>query len=288
MKSSIEFIANFKTSLDPYNGITIEKNDFPKNILEFEKSIAILIKETKDKRNLIWIYVDIKNSDFIPILTKYGFTFHSCNSDYLLLVKVLKQNAIVPNLANHTLGVGAVVINSKNEILLIKEKIRNEYYKLAGGHIDDGEMISQALSREVFEETGVVVEFLKIISIGHFYPHQFHKSNLYVLCLAKPKSHKIDVKDKEEISEAIWLNLDEMFKRDDIHDYTKAIVKSALRSGGLEKSETPILNHLKNEFELFFVSNVNLLEQKEIETTLNSRTKEEKEVSHSKIISLDF
>ena len=172
---------------------------------------------------------------------------------YILLVKVLKEKAIVPTLANHTLGVGAVVINSKNEILLIKEIIRNEYYKLPGGHIDDAEMISQALSREVFEETGVVAEFEKIISLGHFYQHQFHKSNLYVLCLAKPKSSKIDVKDKEEISEAIWLDLDEMFKRDDIHDYTKTIVKSALSGGGLHKSETPILSHLKNEFELFFV-----------------------------------
>ena len=48
-------------------------------------------------------------------------------------------------------------------------------------------------------------------------------------------------------------NFDEMFKRDDIHDYTKTIVKSALSGGGLHKSETPILSHLKNEFELFFV-----------------------------------
>ncbi|MFY4820984.1 NUDIX hydrolase, partial [Aliarcobacter butzleri] len=184
-----------------------------------------------------------------------GFTFHSCNSDYLLLVKVLKENAIVPTLANHTLGVGAVVINKKNEILLIKEQIRNEYYKLPGGHIDDAEMITTALSREVFEETGVVVEFEKIISLGHFYPHQFHKSNLYVLCKAIPKSTKIDIKDKEEISEAIWLNVDEMFIRDDIHNYTKAIVEAALKSGGLYMSETPILNHLKNEFELFFSKN---------------------------------
>ncbi|WP_198305088.1 NUDIX hydrolase [Arcobacter vandammei] len=253
MNTSIEFIANFKTSLDPYNGITIDKDDFPKDILEFEKSLDTLLEITKDKRNLIWIYVDIKESKIIPILTKQGFTFHSCNKDYLLLVKVLKENAIVPNLANHTLGVGAVVINSKNEILLIKEKIRNEYYKLPGGHIDDAEMISQALSREVYEETGVVVEFEKIISIGHFYPHQFHKSNLYVLCKATPKSLKIDVKDKQEIDEAIWLNVDVMFARADINSYTKAIVKSALSGGGLEKSETPILNHLKNEFELFFV-----------------------------------
>lgn len=253
MNTSIEFIANFKTSLDPYNGITIEKEDLPKDILEFEKNLQILIDEVKDKRNLIWIYIDIKNSDFIPISTKYGFTFHSCNKNYLLLVKVLKQNAIVPTLANHTLGVGAIVINSKKEILLIKENIRNEYYKLPGGHIDDAEMISQALSREVFEETGVVVEFEKIVSLGHFYPHQFHKSNLYVLCLAKPKSLKIDIKDKEEISEAIWLKLDEMFDRNDIHQYTKTIVKSAISQGGLEKNETSILSHLKNEFELFFV-----------------------------------
>src|SRR5574344_2131926 len=216
LKTSIEYIANFKTSLDPYNGITILSEDLPKDILEFEQNLKDLIQNVKDNKNLIWIYIDI-------------------------------------NLANHTLGVGAVVINSKNEILLIKEIIRNEYYKLPGGHIDDAEMISQALSREVFEETGVVVDFERIISIGHFYPHQFHKSNLYVLCLAKPKSLKIDVKDKKEISEAIWLDLDEMFKRGDIHDYTKTIVKSALSGQGLYKSETPILSHLKNEFELFFV-----------------------------------
>ena len=251
--TSLEKIGCFNTILDPYNGITIESKDLPLNIEEFETNLDFLIENVKDRRFLIWIYIDIKKSDFIPIVTKFGFTFHSCNSDYILLVKVLKQNAIVPNLANHTLGVGAVVINNKNEILLIKEIIRNEYYKLPGGHIDDAEMISQALSREVFEETGVVVDFERIISIGHFYPHQFHKSNLYVLCLAKPKSLKIDVKDKEEISEAIWLDLDEMFKRDDIHDYTKTIVKSALSGQGLYKSETPILSHLKNEFELFFV-----------------------------------
>jgi len=252
LKSSIEFIANFKTSLDIYNGITIKKNDLPKDILEFENNLAVLIEEVKYKRSFIWIYVDINNSDFIPILTKYNFTFHSCNKNYLLLVKALKEDVIVPTLANHTLGVGAVVINNKNEILLIKERLRNEYYKLPGGHIDDKEMLSQSLSREVFEETGVIVEFVKIVSLGHFYPHQFHKSNLYILCLAKPKSSKIGIKDKDEISEAIWLKLDDMFTKDDIHIYTKTIVKSALNNAGLYKDETPILTHLKNKSELFF------------------------------------
>ncbi|WP_418179677.1 NUDIX domain-containing protein [Aliarcobacter lanthieri] len=254
MKTSIEYISNFKTTLDPYNGLTIESKDLPKTKEDFEKNLVELIDKVKNKRNLIWIYINIENSSFIPITTKVGFTFHSCNSNYVLLVKVLKENAIVPTLANHTLGVGAVVINKKNELLLIKENIRNEYYKLPGGHIDDAEMISTALSREVFEETGVVVEFEKIISLGHFYPHQFYKSNLYILCKANPKSLKIDVKDKEEILEAIWLDINEVFKREDIHQYTKAIVESAMNDNGLYKSETPILNHLKNEFELFFIN----------------------------------
>lgn len=252
MKTSIKYIANFKTSLDLYNGITIEKTDLPDSKLEFETNLKLLINETKDNKNLIWIYIGIEKSNFIEVATRSGFTFHSCNSDYILLVNVLKKDAIVPNLANHTLGVGAVVLNDKNEILLIKEHLRNEFYKLPGGYIDDAEMISTALSREVYEETGIVAEFKKIVSIGHFYPHQFHKSNLYVLCFAKAKSTKIDIKDKNEIKEAIWLNLDELFSRDDIHKYTKAIVESSLKNSGLYKAKTPILSHLKNEFELFF------------------------------------
>ena len=251
--TSVEIIGCFNTILDPYNGITIDSQFLPKTKEEFDLNLDFLIQRVKNRRNLIWIYIDIKKSDFIPIATKKGFFFHSCDEDYILLVKRTIENAIIPTAANHTLGVGAVVINDKNEILVIKEKVSNLGYKLPGGHIDNGEMISSALEREVLEETGVIVEFESIISLGHFYPHQFHKSNLYVLCIAKPKSSKIDVKDKEEISEAIWLDLDEMFKRDDIHDYTKTIVKSALSGGGLCKSEDEILSHLKNQFELFFV-----------------------------------
>ena len=74
----------------------------PKIFFDFEKNLIILVNELKNTRNLIWIYIDILKADFIPITTKHGFTFHSCNSDYILLVKVLKENAIVPTLANHT------------------------------------------------------------------------------------------------------------------------------------------------------------------------------------------
>ena len=250
--TSVEKIGCFNTILDPYNGLTIDSKYLPNTKDEFELNLVFLIEEVKYKRNLIWIYIDITKSDFIPIATKKGFFFHSCDEDYVLVVKRIKENAIIPTAANHTLGVGAVVINDKNEILVIKEKISNLGYKLPGGHIDNSEMISTALEREVFEETGVIVEFESIISLGHFYPHQFHKSNLYVLCIAKPKSLEINIQDTQEILDAKWIDVNRYLEDDEVLAYSKAVVFASLEYKGFIKANQEVLCHIKKDFELFF------------------------------------
>ena len=75
MNSSIEYIANFKTSLDPYNGITILSEDLPKDILEFEQNLKDLIQNVKDNKNLIWIYIDIKNQTLFQLLQNLVLLF---------------------------------------------------------------------------------------------------------------------------------------------------------------------------------------------------------------------
>ena len=164
----------------------------------------------------------------------------------------MKTDAIIPTAANHTLGVGVVVINENNELLVIKERISTIGYKMPGGHIDDKEMITKAATREVFEETGVKVEFDSIISLGHFYPHQFHKSNLYILCLAKPLSYEINIQDTNEIEDAKWVDVQEYLDDEDVIEYSKAIVKAALKQKGLIKANQETLTHIKRDFELFF------------------------------------
>ena len=250
--TSVEEIGCFTTILDPYNGITIDSKYLPNTKEEFEINLDYLISELQNKRNLIWIYIDIQKSDFIPIATKRGFFFHSCDEDYVLVVKRLKENAIIPTAANHTLGVGAIVINDNNEILVIKEKISNLGYKLPGGHIDNAEMISTALEREVLEETGVIVEFESIISLGHFYPHQFHKSNLYVLCIAKPKTLEINIQDTQEILDAKWVDVNRYLEDDEVLAYSKAVVFASLEYKGFIKANQEVLCHIKKDFELFF------------------------------------
>lgn len=250
--TSVEKIGCFNTILDPYNGITIESKDLPNTKEEFEINLDYLIEETQDRRNLIWIYIDISKSDFIPLSTSRGFIFHSCDESYVLVVKRLIPDAIIPTSANHTLGVGAVVINDNEELLVIKEKISTIGYKLPGGHIDNGEMISSALEREVLEETGVEVEFQSIISLGHFYPHQFHKSNLYVLCIAKPKTLEINIQDTNEIVDAKWEKISKYLEDESVLAYSKAVVLAALEYQGFALANHETLCHIKRDFELFF------------------------------------
>lgn len=250
--TSVEIIGCFNTILDPYNGITISSKFIPETKEEFEINLDYLIEEVENKRNLIWIYIDIEKSDFISIATKKGFFFHSCDEDYVLIVKRIKADAIVPTAANHTLGVGAVVINDNNEILVIKERISTLGYKLPGGHIDNGEMISTAVQREVFEETGIDVEFESIISLGHFYPHQFHKSNLYIICIAKPKTSEINIHDTHEIIDAKWIDVNKYLEDDDVLAYSKAVVFASLEYKGFIKANQEVLCHIKKDFELFF------------------------------------
>lgn len=250
--TSLEKIGCFNTILDPYNGITIASKDLPNSKEEFELNLDYLIKNVENRRFLIWIYININKSDYISIATKRGFVFHSCNEDYILVVKRLKENAIIPTASNHTLGVGAVVINEDNELLVIKERISSVGYKLPGGHIDDAELITTALEREVLEETGIIVEFESIISLGHFYPHQFHKSNLYILCTAIAKSSKINIQDSHEIIDAKWVNVDEYLNDEEVFDYSKAIVRAAIKSKGFNRANQETLCHIKKDFELFF------------------------------------
>ncbi len=234
---------------DKYDGITIDNLTIPQSIEEFEKELIKILDHIKDKK-LLWIKVPIENSEIIPLLTKYDFVFHHCNEKDVTMLKKLIKNPIVPTAINHTLGVGVVVIRD-NKLLVIKDKIWQKY-KLPGGYIDDKENISQAAIREVFEETGIEVEFDSIVSLGHFYPSQFEQSNLYVVCRAKALSCEINIVDCEEIIEAKWMTLDDYFNCEDIHIYNKNIVKTAMKNRGLKLEMHNYFTNQDNQHEYYF------------------------------------
>ena len=236
---------------DRYDGVTVLESGISGDTAEFEIKLQNTLQNLQDKK-LLWIKLPIERSDLIPLLTENGFVFHHCNERDITLVKKLIEDPVVPTAKNHTLGVGVVVFNG-DDLLVVKDRI-HQTYKLPGGFIDDNENITQAVVREVFEETGIEVEFELVVSLGHFTPAQFGESNLYVISMAKPLTTKIEIQDNDEIIEARWIDVSEYLNREDVLPYNKAIVKNALlnKKGLKICKHTDLILRQNIQYELFF------------------------------------
>jgi ADP-ribose pyrophosphatase YjhB (NUDIX family) len=62
------------------------------------------------------------------------------------------------------LAVNAVVFNEKKEVLLAK-RTDNGLWCIPGGHVDLGETLVQACLRELFEETGLEGDVIRLVGI---------------------------------------------------------------------------------------------------------------------------
>ena len=60
-------------------------------------------------------------------------------------------------------GSVVIILNEQNDVLL--QKRHDDYWGLPGGLMDLGESFEEVAKREVFEETGLVVENLKLLNV---------------------------------------------------------------------------------------------------------------------------
>jgi len=141
----------------------------------------------------------------------YGFKFHHAEGDIASMLLWLRSYpSRVPPYATHHCGVGAIVINSKNEILVVREHERLVDWKIPGGYVNIGEDFSAAATREIFEETGIQTKFLDMILIRHTHNMQFGCSDVYCICRLEPLTEQIIV--DAEIEDAKWIPILEFRK----------------------------------------------------------------------------
>ncbi|XP_034678529.1 nudix hydrolase 10-like isoform X3 [Vitis riparia] len=113
----------------------------------------------KQGKRGVWIKLPIGLANLIESAVKEGFHYHHAEPDYLMLVHWISESttSTIPANATHRVGIGAIVMNDKRELLVVQEKSGKlkgmGIWKIPTGVVDAGEDIFKAAVREVKEET---------------------------------------------------------------------------------------------------------------------------------------
>uniref|UniRef100_A0A0N5BNA2 Nudix hydrolase domain-containing protein n=1 Tax=Strongyloides papillosus TaxID=174720 RepID=A0A0N5BNA2_STREA len=221
---------------DRYDGLTIHSNLYkhlvPANILKDVLEYSEDEWKKKDYKG-IWIKVDIEQSDWVPILTKFGFKYHHAQENFVMLTKWLPKakKCTIPRYPFTTIGVGGITVNSKGQILLMREK-RGHYlgWKFPGGLHDYGEDIEDTAVREVKEETGVETVPEGVLCFRHTQQTPYSNcSDIYFIVSLKPKDEsKININIcPDEAAAAGWFSREEIKAMSDkeIHNFHLHIIE---------------------------------------------------------------
>ncbi|XP_028752705.1 nudix hydrolase 2-like [Neltuma alba] len=161
----------------------------------------------------VWIKLPIESSNLVEAATKAGFRYHHAEPEYLMLVRWIPNTPdILPANASHRVSIGAFVVNSKREVLVVQERCGRfsgiGLWKLPTGAVSEGEDICTAATREVKEETGIDTDFVEVLAFRQGHKSFFQKSDLFFICMLQPRSFDIQ-KQASEIDAAQWMPIEE-------------------------------------------------------------------------------
>ncbi|CAA6814534.1 MAG: MutT domain protein-like [uncultured Sulfurovum sp.] len=221
---------------DRYNGLIIETESIETSVSDFKASLEALLKTASlQKKALLWIDLKATQAQHIAVALEMDFAFHNCEAKRTTLTYQVTKDAYIPVPPTHTIGVGAVVINDKNELLMVRDRIHTSrsLYKLPGGMLEEGQSLEEGVIREVWEETGIKAKLVKMVSILNSHPFTFNRSNMYLVFELEAKNFEINVIDTEEIEFALWMPLEDFFAHDEMSNFQKNLVRATLEQQGL-------------------------------------------------------
>jgi ADP-ribose pyrophosphatase YjhB (NUDIX family) len=201
--------------------------------------------------------VPIEQSELIAPAVAAGFTFHHAERSYLMLNHWLSEEENrMPANATHQVGVGCVVIND-GKMLAVQERtgpLRGTgIWKMPTGLSDAGEDICDTAVREVLEETGIETEFVSILSIRQSHTALFGKSDLFFICLLRPKTTTIQMQIAE-IAACEWVDAEafltqKFFLKSPIFSLVNQHVRAAVEAVARDPTWTVVGNGVSSAVE---------------------------------------
>jgi len=207
--------------------------------------------------------VPLSESAAVAPLAARGFFLHHAQpgegGGYMQLAAWLPvdEPCALPSYASTYVGVGALVINARGEMLAVAERYSAlvaepgvRHWKLPGGLSERGERLAETALREVAEETGVRARFVSLIAMRHATAYLHGCSDLYVVALCRAEEEEggaedahapaasgalpprpVITADPREIACAEWMSPRAFLANPDVYPFNKGIVAQALLAG---------------------------------------------------------
>ncbi len=216
-----------------FKGVEVEPDALPADPEVFRRALPQALADwTAEGLLLVWIKIARSQAAHIPVAIKQGFRFHHSQPEYVLLTRPLVDNPLIPPYATHYIGVGGVVVDDHDNLLVVSETYRQDltrpFWKLPGGLLDPGEHLVHGVQREIWEETAIETAFEHLVGMWHGHEFFFGKSGIYVVFRLRPLTRAI-TKDDREIEECRWMPLTEYMAHPDVSDFNRAIVKAGIQ-----------------------------------------------------------
>jgi nucleoside triphosphatase len=148
---------------------------------------------------------------------------------------VQEESALIQSYPEAT--VGALIVNKRGEILLVKSYKWGNKYTVPGGHIELGERSEEAVRREIKEEVGLDVEPVKMLLVQEaIFPEHYIKHEHYIFMDYLCRTSSLAVKlDNKEIQQYVWVSPDRALQLD-LESFTRNLVTEYLRQTKTEEA----------------------------------------------------
>ena len=228
---------------NPFRGVVVKSDELPPDPKDFAAALDASIAEWHEAGyEVAWVDIPLELATHVPVATQRGFTYHHADGDGITATLMLIPDSFIPPYATHYVGAGGVVLNDREELLVVCERYRIDnrppFYKLPGGALEQGEHLVDSIIREVLEETGVEAKFEALTCFRHWHGYRYGKSDIYFVCRLRALTHEIRMSE-QEIEECLWMPVADFMGNDDISPFNKGIVRSALESDGIVPADMP-------------------------------------------------
>lgn len=120
-------------------------------------------------------------------------TYRLLEPVWKLLPNGFRDRILLVTQSTFTVGVSAVLTDAEGRILLLRNRFRySSAWQIPGGFVDRGEELEESITREIREETGLVVEVVSLLAA-----RLARTTHLDVCFLCRIRGGQLQVDDSE-------------------------------------------------------------------------------------------